>query len=80
MKVYITKYALAKGIQEREVILSSGTPHVCTEKIGSYSNYFLKPDWHETKEQALEQAEKMRLRKIDSLKRKIHKLENLNFK
>lgn len=38
-----------------------------------------KPDWHETKEEAIQQATKMRNAKIASLKKQIEKLEKLNF-
>lgn len=35
--------------------------------------------WHETFKEAIEQAEKMWLKKIASLKKQITKLENLKF-
>lgn len=78
MKVYITKYALTKGIQESNGKIDNY--RFIPEHYGriSYSwNY--KPDWHIFKEDAIKQAEKMRLSKIISLKKQLNKLENLKF-
>jgi len=80
MKVYITKYALSKGIQRHEVSdIKHGTDRVFI--LGAmYSLWFFKPHWHTDKNTALQQAELMRLKKIASLERQIFKLRGLKFK
>lgn len=77
MKVWITRYALSEGISEKEVVLSEGSPNMVLERP-SFAHYH-KPDWHETKESAIERAEQMRIKKIASLKKQIAKLEKLDF-
>jgi hypothetical protein len=83
MKVWITKYALSAGIQEREAevnVDSKGMIGVAPpNRPGFYTEYFYKPDWHTSKEEAHRRAEIMRLKKIVSLKNQIAKLEKLGF-
>lgn len=78
MKIYITQYALTKGILEKEVEETS-FENMVKENIGGYNQMYHKPHWHSTKEEAVIQAEKMRLSKISSLNKKIKELENLKF-
>lgn len=83
MKVYITKYALTQGI------LTSYNAELCDDinpnmiKVSFtndwHHNYFHKPNWHETYEEALEQANKIKTRKIEALKKQIKKIEQLSF-
>ena len=76
MKIFVTKYALTAGIQEREaMIVKEGMAKL----DGKYVDYVYKPQWHLTKHEAILQAEKMRLKKIESLKRQLGKLLNLKF-
>lgn len=85
MKVWITKYALTRGIEE---ITSEDVSRMFIKKNGdlvmygesgmfpvSYSsdNYFLD------KESAVKKAEEMRQKKIESLKKQIEKLERMRF-
>ena len=78
MIVYITKYALTKGIQERDVSDSqSGNSQVIYDE--SYNKHFFKPDWYTDKDDALFQAELMRFKKISSLSKQIKKIRNLQF-
>jgi len=85
MIVYITKYALSKGIQKYEV----SENHIVSEDIeyshilirgARYNEEYFKPDWHTNKEESLIQAELMRLKKISSLSKQIVKLRGLKFK
>jgi len=79
MKIYITKYALTKGIQEYEVpVIDLNEYHVFISDA-MRSQCFYKPDWHTDIEEALIQAELMRLKKISSLSKQIVKLRNLKF-
>lgn len=78
MKVYITKYALTKGIYEAEAEESNNFPGMITTKDYSYFHGEGK-DWTRTKETAIVRAEEMRLKRIESLKKQIEKLEKLKF-
>lgn len=77
MKAYITKYALTEGIQEKEGDISKSYPTMFRGE--GFGNTFHGKDWHLNREDALKQAEAMRLKKIASLKKQIQKLENLKF-
>ncbi len=77
MKIYITKFALTKGIQEIEAE-STQFPNM-VKKIGKYIQTFHKPFWHESKKEAIEHAEILRKIKIESLKKSIQKFEKLDF-
>jgi len=81
MKVYITKYALTCGIQEKEVEdYGDGTVGLSDGSAGR--NYFHGEgrQWHRTIESAIEKAEDMRRKKIRSLNNALDKLKELKFK
>lgn len=79
-KVFITKYALTKGILEKEAeICDYGNGHIRAYVKGDFSSYSLGKVCFKTKEQAIEKAEKMRLKKIASLKKQIEALEKMKF-
>jgi len=75
---YVTKYALTVGIQKMEVE---------TTKYGVYQvrngdMFFCslgKGNVHDSLESAISAADKMRTKKIASLKKQIVKLENMEF-
>ena len=79
MKVWITKYALTKGIftieatepNENGLITPINKLWDCYHGEGR--------EWHRTKEAAIERAEEMRLKKIASLEKQIDKIKKLNF-
>lgn len=81
MKVWITKYALTQGIYETEgEIAKSNSDMFCTPKImESYASYYFKPYWHETKEDAIAHAEKLRAAKIKSLEKQLAKIKTMQF-
>ena len=80
MKVWITKYALTKGIIEAEGEVVRDHPNIF------YANEIVNglfgegKEWHRTKESAIQKAEEMRQKKIASLKKQIKKLEEMRFK
>lgn len=79
MKVYITKYALSTGIIETDDAeicsnIISGDM-ISSKKYG----YFYGNDWHKKKEDAVLRAEVMRIKKIESLKKQIEKLDKMKF-
>lgn len=80
MKVWITKYALTKGIIETEAKLTSKDSVSVTEFDPRLEmHWFYKGDWHKDKESAIKRAEEMRKKKIESLKKQIKKLEKMRF-
>lgn len=78
MKVWITKYALTKGIIETEIALQEGVWTIFENNIYMYTNERGK-HWHTAYKRAKLRAEEMRQKKIASLKKQIEKLEKLNF-
>lgn len=83
MKVWITKYALTQGIYECEAeVCENINPDMIEVRSNRHSAYYHNEgvEWHKTKEAALEKAEEMRKKKIESLKKQIVKLEKLDFK
>lgn len=79
MKVWITKFALTKGIfaKEGEVCTDiSAKMFACNDE---WHSTFHKPDWHATEAEAKDKADSMRKRKIAGLKKKIAELEVLKF-
>lgn len=80
MKVYLTNKALTKGIVEKEGNIEPNYPTMFIYKVKGYAVPVHKPYWYETKKQALEHAEKLRVNKIASLNKQIAKLEKLKFK
>jgi len=75
MKIFITKYALTRGIEEKYAFFGDvGIESLCCE-----GKTYFSPDWHKTKQEALERAEQMRIKEINRLLRRIKKLQNLKF-
>lgn len=79
MKVWITKYALTDGIIEVEGEQDRLTyGFVATE--GAFRNeWFNRRDCFTSRTSAIKKAEEMRQKKIESLKKKIDKLERIRF-
>jgi hypothetical protein len=77
MKVWISKYALTVGLYTREVELVS--PKMVSVIGARPSEYYHKPNWHETRTAAVDHAVQLKARMLMSLKRKIIKLGNLSF-
>ncbi len=76
MKVYITKYALTGGILEKEGYIVKDNDRMVA--IDGY-NYYHKPFWHITKEDAIKHAEEMRIKKLQSLDKQIKKISKIKF-
>lgn len=78
-KAYVTKYALTAGIQVVEVEDCFHISPKMVSLVGTSSHCYHLPEWHRTKEDALAQAEKMRVAKIASLQKAIKKIQALDF-
>lgn len=80
MKIFISKYALSRGVFEVEADVD-GNGFAVVRKPGSFSEYYHGEgrDWCRTREQAFQVAEAMRVKKIASLKQQISKLKMLTF-
>lgn len=77
VKAYITQYALTRGIFATVV----ETTHIDTmvSTTSRFKQYFHKPDWHLTYEEAVARAEEMRQKKIASLEKQLAKLKAMTF-
>lgn len=75
IQAYIVKYALTQGIQKKELIKTSD----CLYSDGKYGYYFEKEIAH-TEAEAIEKAEAMRVKKIESLRKQITNIETLKIK
>ncbi len=76
MKVFVTKYALTKGILEIEGRVSESFP---TMFMGSRTQTFHGKDWHRTREMAIVRAEQLRLNRLTSLQLAINKMRVMKF-
>lgn len=85
MKVWITKYALTRGIIETEAykkcLITDPSGDMISIREKGYVSCFHGNgnEWHTTKESAINKAEEMRKKKIVSLKNQIEKLEKMKF-
>ena len=78
MEVWITKYALTKGIFKLQVIdVGDGMVRSADNVLEMYHKE--GRDWHRAKESAIAKAEKMRQKKITSLEKQIDKIKKLDF-
>lgn len=76
MKAYVTKYALTTGIEVVDgEVTDGGYLHV----DGCYS-LFRDSEYFETEKEAREDAERRRVKKIESLNKQINKLLKLSVK
>ena len=78
---WITKLALTKGIIEIAARDATRFPHdpnlLRTDKDG-YVLLYRKPDWHDTREEAVARAEQMRTRQIAFHEKKLRHLKTVN--
>ncbi len=81
MKIYITKYALTKGITEHEIAFTDSNDCVRVEPVGDYSYafYLHKGEWFDNLPEAIANANDRRTKKIKSLEKQIWKLRSLEF-
>jgi hypothetical protein len=82
MKVYITKYALTKGILkvDAEITSITGMVEYCDGGAFPVYAYGEGREWHLLEKSALDTAEWMRQKKLKSHTKAIDKLRKLTFK
>lgn len=81
MKVWVTKYALTKGIIECEARWNEHNPHLAIVRFGEsyFDSFYPREEWHLSFEAACARAELMRQAKMVSLRKALQKMENLTF-
>ena len=81
MEVYITKYALTRGILKKEGVIDEERNFVRVNNSGFSGRdiHYLGKTAFTSKEEAIANAEQMRQRKIHSLSKQIEKLEQFRF-
>lgn len=72
--IWVTKYALTRGIQHEKAKLEAGGRVAFTS-----TSFYLARDFELSQEQAEVKAEMMRRKEIASLERKINKLQSMRF-
>lgn len=79
MKIYVTKYALTQGIFEEPNAIGHDHNVFSVSHAGYCDSYYHKGEYALTKEEAIAQAEAMRLKKIKSLNAQLLRLNSLKF-
>ena len=81
MKIFITKYALTDGIQEREGELEDGGKFAAVKSRGfSWNDHYpIGKEAFIVRSDAVSDADARRLKKIKSLQSQIKKLETMRF-
>jgi hypothetical protein len=80
MIVWITKYALTKGILTGEGLLCEQGSMIEVPSLSPYALFHNEGrDWHRTETDAIAKAEQMRDTTIKSLQKRISRLQKLTF-
>ena len=82
--IWVTKWALTEGIIEAPANPDRFDPSqhkVCYPSKHGYATYIWmrQPDWCETREAAVAQAEQMQSKKIASLERQVERVKTMTF-
>lgn len=78
MKVWITKYALTKGIYSEEAELRAAG-NILIEFPGGYLQFFGDGEWHRTKSAAIAKAKEMITKELAFIKERISRLRAITF-
>ncbi len=79
-KIYVTKYALTTGIFSIDADVSEDGKMALYKQSGSrFTEFAHGNEFHLTKEGALSRAEEMRIRKLQSLDKKVKQLSAMKF-
>ena len=77
MTMFVTKYALTLGIQERDDLREDGSGYVHGKP--GFEMFKIGTDVFNSREEAVKAAEAMRVKKISNLQKQIAKLTDLKF-
>ena len=77
--VWITTWALSEGIVEMQSDSQRCCSMISAHRKGVQARYFVRPDWHDTREAAVKQARRMRRKRIASLKESLARMKALRF-
>lgn len=77
--VWITKYAITRGIYEMEISSISDDGNTVHGKAWNDTFRGEGKNWCRTREEAVKRADAMRLKRIEDLKKQIAKLEKMKF-
>ena len=80
-KIYTTKHCLTDGVKvyDWDGVIGNGGYVFAEVKNKEFFHFKLWRDAFIKKEDAIQNCEKRRIRKIESLKKQIARIENLNF-
>lgn len=78
--IWVTKYALTSGVFSVQAETRDDTYYYSRPGADSISQQFCLGEWHLSLDEANAKAEKLRIKKIEALKKKITALEKLTFK
>lgn len=80
MEVWISKYALTRGVF-RVIGEQNARSMITVRQDNGYPMYYHgeDTDWHRTEADAKAKADRMRITKIASLKKQLDKLEKMKF-
>lgn len=81
MKIYCTKWCLTEGIEEFETESDGEDGYVRIHRNGaSFDQWISRNHWHCARSDAVEQANRMRRKRIASLRKQLAALESQAFK
>ena len=78
-EAWITRYALTTGTYKATVEQENVSDDSVQELGTRFTTFRHGNDWHRTREEAIARAEEMRGRAIESARKRIAKLEAMNF-
>ena len=79
-QVWVSKYALTKGLYKVIVTQSDDMPELVREVVRNHRVYLGEGlEWHRTKEGAITRARTLQLAQISNLEKKLDKLEKMTF-
>lgn len=79
MKVYVTKYALTKGILEVDADVEDDDGIAIVRGPHGSESYYRAGDWHRTLVEAVRKAKLMLIRKRGSVRAQLNRLESMTF-
>lgn len=82
MKVFITKYAMTKGIIEMdgERCTSFGSPDMIVVGVkNGFQQFYHGEDWHRSRESAVKRANEMQSAKLASIDKQRKRIATLTF-